>query len=587
MTEIVRARSVLTPYLTNQRNRDPYNFKWHCIENSLYGVDIDASAVEIAKLRLWLSLVVDEESYDQIRPLPNLDYRIVCGNSLLSVEKNLFNYTLYPELEKKKSQYFGTTSQKNKAVLRNEIEEIINQLTDGKRLFDFEIYFSEVFSKKKGFDVVIGNPPYLEARSKEFKQEIKNKLQDNVKKLVGKQSQYIPRGSDLLIYFFFVSLRLVNEKGFVVKITQNSWLDTEYGRKFQKYLLLNTYVKYIVDSDFKYFDTANINTIITIFQGNKPCPENYTVFIRYKVSYSDLGLFTAINLDDSTYAEIKRIGSDAEILESLKWGTIHISDNRTFQLIQKLDQKGIKVSKVGEAMLSIGQGLNLQKKYVISNKDIKKYDLKKSYLIPFITTTDAASFKIISTEKYLINGAQIPEDAKKRLVNDGVGIFSPSSTTKPSPVLIMPRGIGERHYCSINQTQGYSDSGVDVYSKASKLDDKILINLWAFFNSSIFWLIREITGRKNLGGGMLKAEAVDIRYYPVYFELSQLDEIKQILNEISKRKPLPVAEETFTKEHKRIDKIIFDFLEISQNTRQRVVQNLLYMVDSRRKKSRT
>ncbi|MBM4177117.1 MAG: class I SAM-dependent DNA methyltransferase, partial [Ignavibacteria bacterium] len=101
MNEIVKARMffVLTNSLKDEYKnlhgenvkRNPYNFKRECIENSLYGVDIDPGAVEIAKLRLWLSLVVDEDDISNIKPLPNLDYKIVCGNSLLGVEKNLFN----------------------------------------------------------------------------------------------------------------------------------------------------------------------------------------------------------------------------------------------------------------------------------------------------------------------------------------------------------------------------------------------------------------------------------------------------------------------------------------------------------------
>ncbi len=61
--------------------RTAYHFKRHAIQNSLYGVDIDVGAVEIAKLRLWLSLVVDEEDVQHIKPLPNLDYKVVVGNS--------------------------------------------------------------------------------------------------------------------------------------------------------------------------------------------------------------------------------------------------------------------------------------------------------------------------------------------------------------------------------------------------------------------------------------------------------------------------------------------------------------------------
>ena len=72
----------------------------------MYGVDIDPGAVEIAKLRLWLSLVVDEEDIRQIKPLPNLDYKIVCGNSLLGVEKTLFNLDLFKELEVLKNWKF-------------------------------------------------------------------------------------------------------------------------------------------------------------------------------------------------------------------------------------------------------------------------------------------------------------------------------------------------------------------------------------------------------------------------------------------------------------------------------------------------
>lgn len=83
MNEIVRTRNTLTSYFDDKEDRSIYNFKRDAIQNSLYGVDIDPGAVEIAKLRLWLSLMVDEEDIKQIKPLPNLDYKIMQGNSLL------------------------------------------------------------------------------------------------------------------------------------------------------------------------------------------------------------------------------------------------------------------------------------------------------------------------------------------------------------------------------------------------------------------------------------------------------------------------------------------------------------------------
>ncbi len=96
MNEIVKARQILTTYLGESKKRTPYHFKRHAIQNSLFGVDIDPGAVEIAKLRLWLSLIVDEEDIKQIRPLPNLDYKIMQGNSLLEEYEGikLFNEKL-------------------------------------------------------------------------------------------------------------------------------------------------------------------------------------------------------------------------------------------------------------------------------------------------------------------------------------------------------------------------------------------------------------------------------------------------------------------------------------------------------------
>ncbi|MDA2919249.1 hypothetical protein MYX76_07140 [Desulfobacterota bacterium AH_259_B03_O07] len=160
MSEIVRARNELSAFL-DDNSRTAYEFKRRCIEHSLYGVDIDPGAVEIAKLRLWLSLVVVEEDIKNIKPLPNLDYKVVCGNSLLGVEKDLFNAHLFSELEELKPLFFNETNPTKKQKYKNQIDNLISEITNGHTEFDFEVYFSEVFHNKGGFDVLIGNPPYL------------------------------------------------------------------------------------------------------------------------------------------------------------------------------------------------------------------------------------------------------------------------------------------------------------------------------------------------------------------------------------------------------------------------------------------
>ena len=167
MTEIVRARMALTPYFNDVAERTAYHFKRHAIHNSIYGVDIDPGAVEIAKLRLWLSLVVDEEDVQQIKPLPNLDYKIVVGNSLLGFP---FKSPRIQKIEKLKADYFDEAHHDKKQRLKHEIDEELSQaFASSKRSlgyevnFDFEIFFSEVFRARGGFDVVIANPPYVDS----------------------------------------------------------------------------------------------------------------------------------------------------------------------------------------------------------------------------------------------------------------------------------------------------------------------------------------------------------------------------------------------------------------------------------------
>lgn len=98
MLEIVKAREALQS-VEGIKQQSQYDLKRQTIENSLYGVDIDSGAVEIAKLRLWLSLIVDETDFQKIEPLPNLDYKIMQGNSLLDsfhgvklIDEKLFEY---------------------------------------------------------------------------------------------------------------------------------------------------------------------------------------------------------------------------------------------------------------------------------------------------------------------------------------------------------------------------------------------------------------------------------------------------------------------------------------------------------------
>ena len=229
MGEIVKARQALLIYTKTKKTT--YDFKRECIENSLYGVDIDSGAVEIAKLRLWLSLVVDEDDPQNIKPLPNLDYKIVCGNSLIGFPDN-WGSAIEKEIEHIIHQHFNETNPKKKEYLKNQIDEKIasrykNSLrTFGYQVnFDFRTVFSEVFQQNGGFDVVIGNPPYVgvKAQSDELKAHIKKNFKYS-------------KGADIYVAFMEKGLSLLAKKRTLCFIVPNKFFGADYGKSIRDYL---------------------------------------------------------------------------------------------------------------------------------------------------------------------------------------------------------------------------------------------------------------------------------------------------------------------------------------------------------------
>lgn len=274
--ELVVSMLVLKPHFTldyNKKKLDSFGFaeresvnesryvyrlKRHIIQESIYGVDIDASAIDIARLRLWLSLVVDEDDLDPIETLPNLDYKIVCGNSLIGLPENaMHDLKVEKELEVLKGKFYNETNEIYKRNLRNEINAKIRELLDSAEqysgyhiAFDFKLYFSEVWHEQGGFDIVIGNPPYGVS------------IKGDYRKIVLKQFEKVP---DYEIYYFFTELarRLLKSKGTASYIIPNTILFNVYALKYREKVLKQWKVNEILDcTPFKLFDSAVVRNII-------------------------------------------------------------------------------------------------------------------------------------------------------------------------------------------------------------------------------------------------------------------------------------------------------------------------------------
>ncbi|MEW5799421.1 MAG: Eco57I restriction-modification methylase domain-containing protein [Bacteroidota bacterium] len=305
-----------------------YELKLSVIQNNIYGVDIDFFAVEIAKLRFWLSLVVDYEKeisaahdIENIPALPNLDFKMRVGDSLVAtpgrVKRNdkkgkseavLLNLDTYfsqhsevdaffseqtkalrekkeiffnfEELRKRQPKLYATS----KEHLRKEIAALEANLArqigfqldidveECKHIL-WQIHFAEIFSDERfGFDICIANPPYLRQEKineifAAFGMDItKDDLVETYETLYKHQDLSINKQSDLYVYFFMRGVQLLKEQGVLCYICSNSWLDVGYGARLQEFLLRTTRIKAIYDNSAKRsFEKADVNTTINLF----------------------------------------------------------------------------------------------------------------------------------------------------------------------------------------------------------------------------------------------------------------------------------------------------------------------------------
>ena len=277
MNEIVRARRVLTPYLNTHApaeegvrtgaNRTPYTFKRHAIQENLYGVDIDPAAVDIAKLRLWLSLVVDEENYKDIKPLPNLDYKIVRGNSLLGYP---YQRRGLEKLEALKATYFYETDAWKKQALREQVDRELDDIFKNTKQslgyqtdFDFRINFSEVFRAKDGFDVVIGNPPYVSTKGRNItdKKALKN---------------VYGFADDLYSHFYFRGIETLRTQGVLAYISSKTFWTIQTKQNLRQHLLAHRFIElYDTASPFE----AMVDTCIVLLK-NARDETDYNITVK-------------------------------------------------------------------------------------------------------------------------------------------------------------------------------------------------------------------------------------------------------------------------------------------------------------------
>ncbi|WP_334084747.1 Eco57I restriction-modification methylase domain-containing protein [Helicobacter typhlonius] len=339
LSEILEALHTLNPSLQKQ---DLARYKREIIEQHIYGIDIDADAIEIAKLRFWLSIAVDE---DTPSPLPNLDFKFMQGNALIesingieiipsdlnapqhqkdlwgktsNANASLFDKSQTNKLEALFLQYYEPNAQKAQlkaeilAIMKEAFDERIKQIDENiqsikanpaikpkerakqqekilqyesfkhdldallkdyeehnfhtDKLFLYRFFFAPIFAQG-GFDIIIGNPPYIRQEKIPNKQSLLNAFQNfQLEKFKGKSYNLANSSADIFTYFYVKSLDLLKNEGFLSFITSNKWCRAGYGKNLREFILDFKLDSHYDFNGVKIFESAQVDTAITTLQ---------------------------------------------------------------------------------------------------------------------------------------------------------------------------------------------------------------------------------------------------------------------------------------------------------------------------------
>ena len=391
LNELLHCREMLSG-----EHYDRAEIKKSIIQNNIYGVDIEKGAVDIARLRFWLSIVVDEETPS---PLPNLDYKIMQGNSLIEsfMGVDLSKLTYEKEYKKDKgeislfddeknrlqktvshllSSYYSCSDHDRKVKLQQEISNTINKqleaqaydptilaklkeinLAENNKFFLWHTWFSDVFSRddKEGFDIVIGNPPYVNfanIKSAEYRTILKEKFYSTKNKC------------DLYAFFIEFGFNILNDSGIITYIVPHTWKATDSFSKLREILFKRHSVKQIVNLDMGVFD-AIVQPLIML------AANRYEENSFINIFNSDYTLNSSIITEEILASPAYIIDSTSSSLEKnifkkIEEGALPLSDFIRFS-------RGIKTSD--DKRFIINEQRNSDCKKVYRGRNLKAYQL--------------------------------------------------------------------------------------------------------------------------------------------------------------------------------------------------------------------
>ena len=558
-----------------ERYRDSdYGRKLYLIQNCIYGVDIQPIAVQIAKLRFFISLAIEQEANADaaanygIRPLPNLETRLVAANTLLPLERpaQLTLQTddarrLEQEIAANRERYFHAVSRAQKLRLRDQDTELRQELAAELRAAGFpaasadqiaawdpfdqnagaaEWFDAEyMFGVDNGFDIAIANPPYVrqeEIAPRPYKDALLKAYPD----AAGGRS-------DLYCYFYARALQLLKDGGMHIFVCSNSWLDVGYGAKLQEYLLDNAAIDAIYESAVeRQFSTAAINTVISVMRKEstkEATSDGHTVrFVRLLEEFeAALRPGGAKRVIVKTAGQLRAAGTDPEQRKPAnaagkggrsgyvgdKWGGKYLRAPDIYHHI--LDRYGDKLVRLGDiATVRFGIKTGANEFFYLKPDRIKEFGIEDEFLAPVMTSpTESRSL--------LVDASRLPHRVfmchrdKGELRGTGALAYiewaeqnhswhtRPSTTQgrrnwydlgeRTAPPLAMNRIIDARARVFTMPPGTYTDATLQEVD----CPPKSAAALAEFLNDDFAQVQYNVEGRANFGGGALELKIYETK----------------------------------------------------------------------------
>lgn len=530
-----------------------------------------------------------------------------------------------------------------------EIEERIKGLkaqradiSNAKHLF-WGIEYAEIFTEDNGFDIVIGNPPYVRQEKiadprqdnpdVNQRKEYKGKLQTAIRLDWPEPPVNVSGKADLYVYFYLRGLALLNPKGTFCFITSNSWLDVGYGKELQEFLVTRSPIYAIYDNQAKRsFKHADINTVIVLFgapEKNHKALDHTARFVMFKKPFEeairvenllqaeaapqvqscdDLRIFPlqqkklweeGLELDGDDGENVKLQSEWSAPYMGNKWGGKYLrAPDIYWKILEKGKGKLVRLGDIAEVRRGITTGAN--EFFYLDDKKIEEWGIEQQFLKPVIISPRECK-SVVVDPKTLKNFAFVCDRSKPEL--KGTAAFEYIKWGEKQGFNRRPSCSGRanwyslpvRNWAKVLWPMIHNDRQNVFWNPHEIFVDHNLFEIFGFDDDllwgSLSWtgqiLFRELHGRANLGQGALKTEGIDIRTLLIFTvdDKTIFDSIRVARNSLSKRNIGTVAQESQVSDHKALDDIFFNLLCFTSAERAAVYEQAINLVQNRLNKA--